>query len=47
MCLKLIESTHNKLHSLLPNKAEDIRDRIKAGGERLYNAEQNDIRTVQ
>ena len=41
MCLKLIESMHDlnhKLHSLLPNKVEDIRDRItRASGERLYN----------
>ena len=41
MCLKLIESMHDpnyKLDSLLPNKVEDIRDRItRASGERLYN----------
>ena len=42
ICLKLIESMHDpnhKLHSLLPNKAEELEiTRItRASGERLYN----------
>ena len=41
MCINLIESMrdpNHKLHTLLPDKVEDIRDRItRASAEKFYN----------
>jgi hypothetical protein len=41
MCINLIQSmldANHKLHILLPNKVEDVRDRTTiSNGDRLYN----------